>query len=68
MVQLKTIQIVVAPDGTSEVKTVGFRGGECREASRFIETALGQRQSERLTDAFYQSQTQSSDQSTRQAN
>lgn len=49
----KTIEIIVAPDGTTRVETKGFSGGECREASRFIEQTLGQRLGEQLTPEFY---------------
>lgn len=34
----------------------GFTGGECREASKFIEQALGQPAEEKLTAEYYQSQ------------
>ncbi|MEJ7636435.1 MAG: DUF2997 domain-containing protein [Singulisphaera sp.] len=34
----------------------GFSGGECRDASRFVETALGQRTAEQLKGEFYQSE------------
>ena len=50
----KTIEIVVAPDGQTRVETRGFTGGECRQASQFIEWALGQQTSEILTAEFYQ--------------
>ncbi len=50
----KTIEITVSPTGQSSVQTKGFVGGECRDASRFIEEALGQRISETLTAEFHQ--------------
>lgn len=50
----KTIEIIVAPDGKSRVETKGFTGGECREASQFIEQALGQHTNELLKSEFYQ--------------
>ena len=50
----KTIEIVVAPNGESRVETQGFRGSACREASRFIEQALGRRTDEQLKTEFYQ--------------
>jgi Protein of unknown function (DUF2997) len=53
---LKTIKITVDPKGNSKVETQGFTGGECREASRFVEQALGTRSSETLTAEFYQGQ------------
>ena len=51
---MKTIEIIVSPKGETTVTTKGFVGGECREASKFIETALGNRQGERLTAEFHQ--------------
>ena len=53
---MKTIEIIVSPSGETKVETRGFTGGECREASRFIEQALGQRTAEQLTAEFYQVQ------------
>lgn len=50
---MKSIEITVSSDGSSKIETHGFVGGECRDASRFLELALGQRQSERLTTDFY---------------
>jgi hypothetical protein len=53
---MKSIEITVSPRGETTVETRGFRGGECREASRLIEQALGTRSGERLTAEFYQGQ------------
>ena len=53
---MKTIEITVSPRGETTVETRGFRGGECREASRLIEQALGTRSGEQLTAEFYQDQ------------
>ena len=38
---MKTIEIIVSPKGETRVETNGFAGGECREASKFIEESLG---------------------------
>ena len=48
------IEIIVAPDGSSRVETKGFAGGECREASHFVEQALGKQVDETLTSEFYE--------------
>jgi hypothetical protein len=53
---VKTIEITVSPAGATKVETKGFTGGECREASRFVEHALGARTAETLTAEFYQGQ------------
>ena len=50
----KIIEIIVSTTGQTQVQTKGFVGGECREASRFIEEALGQQIDERLTAEFHQ--------------
>ena len=48
------IEIVVSPQGESKVETKGFSGASCRDASRFIELALGSRVGEQLTAEFHQ--------------
>jgi hypothetical protein len=53
---VKIIEITVSPRGETKVETRGFAGGACREASRFLEQALGQRSGEQLTAEFYQGQ------------
>jgi hypothetical protein len=53
---VKTIEITVGPKGETKVETKGFTGGECRDASRFVEQALGSRSAEALTAEFYQGQ------------
>jgi hypothetical protein len=51
-----TIEIIVTADGKTTVQTHGFAGSSCRDASRFIEQALGSRTAERLTSEYHQSQ------------
>ena len=53
---MKIIEITVDPKGQTKVETKGFTGGECREASKLVEQALGARLSEALTAAFHQEQ------------
>jgi hypothetical protein len=52
----KTIEITIGPKGDTKVETKGFSGGECRDASKFVEQALGQRTAETLTAEFHQGQ------------
>ena len=54
-----TIEIVVEPDGSTSVQTRGYVGSSCREASAFIERALGTTTSETLTAEFHQTAQQS---------
>jgi hypothetical protein len=51
----KTIEIIVSPDGQSRIDTKGFAGADCREASKFIEQALGKQTGEQLTAEFHSS-------------
>ena len=54
----KTIEIIVTPTGQTQVQTKGFVGSECRQASQFIEQALGKRTQEELTAEFHQQASQ----------
>ena len=51
---MKTIEITISPKGEAQVQTRGFTGSSCRDASRFIEQALGQCTGEKLTAEFHQ--------------
>ena len=51
---MKTIEITVSPEGAVTVRTKGFTGPACRDASRFVEQALGTRTAEALTAEFHQ--------------
>lgn len=49
----KKIEITVSPQGTTSIKTSGFAGGSCRDATRELERALGVAGSETLLPEFY---------------
>lgn len=51
---MKTIEILVSPEGISKMETRGFVGESCRDATRFLEQALGQCSQELLTAEFHQ--------------
>ena len=51
---MKTIEVIVSPQGETKIETKGFEGTECQQASEFLERALGQRQAEQLTSEFHQ--------------
>jgi hypothetical protein len=51
---MKTIEILVSPQGQTTLQTHGFTGASCRDASSFLEQALGQKTAEQLTPAFHQ--------------
>ena len=52
----RTIEVIVSATGDVAVQTKGFAGASCRDASAFLERALGERAAERLTPEFYQPQ------------
>ncbi|MCA8985761.1 MAG: DUF2997 domain-containing protein [Planctomycetaceae bacterium] len=52
---MKSIQILITSSGETRLETLGFVGPACREASRFLEQALGQPLTEESTPAFHQS-------------
>lgn len=54
---MKIIEIVISPNGQSTVETKGFTGSECRDASRFIEQAIGTQTNEILKSEFHQAAT-----------
>ncbi len=49
----KTIEITVSPEGAVSIKTAGFTGSSCRDATRDIERALGASGHETLLPDFY---------------
>lgn len=63
---MKIIQVLVAPDGSTKVETTRFAGSSCRQASEFLENALGDRQSERLKAEFHQTASNDANQQARQ--
>ena len=48
----QTIEVVIRPDGQLTIETKGMLGHQCRQASRFLEQALGQTATETLTLSF----------------
>ena len=52
----KTIEIIVSPTGDTRLETKGCTGGECKEASKFVEEALGVPAGEQMTAEFHSSQ------------
>src|SRR5690606_5376038 len=53
---MTTLQITITPTGETHIETQGFRGSDCRQASKFLERALRPRPRERLTSEFYASE------------
>ena len=49
-----TIEITVSPEGATSIKTSGFIGGSCRDATRDLERALGLAGRESLLPEYFQ--------------
>ena len=49
----KKIEITVSPEGATSIKTTGFTGSSCKDATRDLEKALGVAGRETLLPEFY---------------
>ena len=49
----KKIEITVSPEGAVSIKTAGFTGSSCKDATRDLEKALGVAGRETLLPEFY---------------
>jgi hypothetical protein len=49
----RIIEVVVSPKGETTLQTKGFAGGECLQASKFLEDALGLADQAKMTADFY---------------
>lgn len=49
----RMIEVIVSPQGDTQVQTRGFAGAACQLASQFLEQALGAKIHERLTAEYY---------------
>ena len=52
---MKIIEVIVTPQGKTEIETIGFSSNECVYASRFLESALGKTVDDRPTPEFFTS-------------
>jgi len=50
----KIIEVIVSPKGETSIQTKGYAGGDCLQASKFLESALGIVATEQKTSEFYQ--------------
>jgi hypothetical protein len=50
----KKIEITISPEGVTSIKTAGFTGGSCRDATRDLERALGVSSRETLLPEYFQ--------------
>ena len=37
----KTIEIIIGPTGELKIDAIGFKGADCEQATKFLESALG---------------------------
>ena len=51
--QSKKIEITVSPEGATSIKTTGFSGSSCRDATRDLERALGASGIEHLLPEYF---------------
>ncbi len=49
----RTIEITVSPEGATTIKTSGFTGSTCKDATRELERALGVAGNDRVLPEFY---------------
>ena len=50
------IEVTISPTGEVSIQTRGYTGSTCRQASQFLEKALGQVAQDRPTAEMYQPQ------------
>lgn len=51
----RVIEVIVSPQGETSIQTKGYTGGDCLQASRFLEEALGVVSAGKKTAEFFQS-------------
>ncbi len=49
----KKIEITVSPEGATSIKTTGFTGSSCKDATRDLEQALGVAGTEHLQPEYF---------------
>jgi hypothetical protein len=49
----RIIEVIVSPTGEATVQTKGYSGGECQDASKYLEQALGITTADCKTAEFY---------------
>jgi len=53
-----TIEILVGPDGTLSIDALNFKGADCEQATKFLESALGMTAAKRHKPEYHQSNRQ----------
>jgi len=52
----QVIEVIVSPKGETTIRTKGYTGTDCLQASKFLEDALGTTVGEQKTPEFFQSE------------
>ena len=52
----KSIEVVVAADGSLKIDAMGFKGADCEKATAFLEEALGRTTSSGRKSEYYQAE------------
>lgn len=55
---MKTITLIISPDGKTKIETHGFEGKTCAESSKFLAAALGQKTAEQFKPEYFNEQTE----------
>jgi hypothetical protein len=50
----RSIEILIAPDGTLSIDAIGFKGADCDQATKFLESALGLTAEKRRKPEYHQ--------------
>jgi hypothetical protein len=50
----RLVEVVVSPQGEITLRTKGYAGSACLQASKFLEQTLGSKTTERKTSEYYQ--------------
>lgn len=53
----RSIEILIAPDGTLTIDAVGFKGADCDQATKFLEQELGLTAGKQRKPEYHQSRT-----------
>jgi hypothetical protein len=51
----RTIEILISPDGAVSIDALNFKGADCEQATKFLETALGVMAGKRHKPEYHQS-------------
>jgi hypothetical protein len=54
----RIIEVVVSPRGETTIQTKGYAGGDCLQASKFLEQALGVAVTDQKTTEFFETSEQ----------